>query len=188
MPFAAPQRFCWIPSSRDAIAHVTLIELRMKMRAFATALFAASALGFLVSLVSHIAAYSDRMAQTAVRFIPVQVFLCLPLGVFVLFSAFLLFASVVQPRQALAVVLKETPGWFRWGIWAIVLYIVVNLVLTYSLMRENESPGIYMVRTFSGQVMCVYLFLMALSYLALRVAIAIAKLKHEYRFRPGPSA
>jgi hypothetical protein len=158
------------------------------MRAFAKALFAASALGFLVSLVSHIAAYSDRLAQTAVRFIPVQVFLCLPLGVFVLFSAFLFFASAVQPRHALGLVMKETPPWFRWGIWAIVLYVVVNLVLTYSLMKENEPPGIYMVRTFSGQVMCIYLFLTAVSYLAIRVAFAKkADLKNEYGLRQDPS-
>jgi len=157
------------------------------MRAFATALFAASALGFFVSLVSHIAAYSDKLAQTVVRFIPVQVFLCLPLGVFVLFSAFLFFASVVRPRRSFGLVIKEAPAWFRWGIWTIVLYIVFNLVLTYSLMKENEPPGIYMVRTFSGQVMCVYLFLMAVSYLAMRVAKKRAKGEKEFGLRPNPS-
>jgi hypothetical protein len=144
----------------------------MKMRAFASALFAVSVLGFIVSLISHVGTYWDRLAQSAVRLIPVEVFLCLPLGVIVLAGAFIFFANALRPRYELARLLRDTPAWFRGGLWALLFYVVFNLVFTYSTIRANEPLGLYMVRTFSGQVMCVYVFLMAVSYLAIRVTTA----------------
>src|SRR5437667_12893779 len=119
----------------------------MKMRAFATVLFAASALGFCVSLISHIGTYWDQLAQSAVRFIPVEVFLCLPLGVVVLSGAFVVFVNALRAKNELARLLKDTPVWLRWGLWALLFYVIFNLVFTYSTMRANEPLGLYMVRT-----------------------------------------
>ena len=58
------------------------------------------------------------------------------------------------------------------SVWALLFYVIFNLVFTYTTMQANEPLGLYMVRTFSGQVMCVYVFLMAVSYLAMRLATA----------------